>query len=353
MSVLNQSGEEQVECPLCMESLEVDDLNFFPCTCGYQVGRNFIFNLTLIRQFFQVSNRTSRRFADSAGTGFEQTRTASARPVARRIQKTRPTSSRCPRKSCPVSRRRSVKRISRGNRKRPRTANISRTLGLSRKTSYSSLGSRSGWRIPRKPTPSPPTVAAIKEGWPSLHQGSNGVDWHSVNGVHHIAGDTLGGHVQLPPDTWQSAFNFSHPPEDETVRVVLRISKGRAGEQTYHCVGSIPRSTTLTLTGCSILSSGPEFFQPVLSKWPTCCSRFLHLKTHELDPSHPLVNSSYQRHSSKDKIPDPRSKMELLNLMGDDSSSESVNIFREKQTEAVWTIAVGQCHLNIINYKFY
>uniref|UniRef100_A0AAR5PXD5 CCR4-NOT transcription complex subunit 4 n=1 Tax=Dendroctonus ponderosae TaxID=77166 RepID=A0AAR5PXD5_DENPD len=39
MSVLNQSGEEQVECPLCMESLEVDDLNFFPCTCGYQICR--------------------------------------------------------------------------------------------------------------------------------------------------------------------------------------------------------------------------------------------------------------------------------------------------------------------------
>lgn len=40
MSVLNQSGEEQVECPLCMEPLEVDDLNFFPCTCGYQVSVN-------------------------------------------------------------------------------------------------------------------------------------------------------------------------------------------------------------------------------------------------------------------------------------------------------------------------
>ncbi|KRT83021.1 RNA binding protein [Oryctes borbonicus] len=39
MSVLNQSGEEQVECPLCMEPLEVDDLNFFPCTCGYQICR--------------------------------------------------------------------------------------------------------------------------------------------------------------------------------------------------------------------------------------------------------------------------------------------------------------------------
>ncbi|CAH0548687.1 unnamed protein product [Brassicogethes aeneus] len=39
MSVLNQSGEEQQECPLCMEPLEVDDLNFYPCTCGYQICR--------------------------------------------------------------------------------------------------------------------------------------------------------------------------------------------------------------------------------------------------------------------------------------------------------------------------
>nr|XP_018906467.1 PREDICTED: CCR4-NOT transcription complex subunit 4 isoform X2 [Bemisia tabaci] len=39
MALLNQSGEEQVECPLCMEPLEVDDLNFFPCTCGYQICR--------------------------------------------------------------------------------------------------------------------------------------------------------------------------------------------------------------------------------------------------------------------------------------------------------------------------
>ncbi|XP_065343567.1 CCR4-NOT transcription complex subunit 4-like isoform X1 [Cloeon dipterum] len=39
MSVLNQSGEEQLECPLCMEPLEIDDINFHPCTCGYQICR--------------------------------------------------------------------------------------------------------------------------------------------------------------------------------------------------------------------------------------------------------------------------------------------------------------------------
>ncbi|XP_052066668.1 CCR4-NOT transcription complex subunit 4-like isoform X1 [Mytilus californianus] len=33
------AGEEQVECPLCMEPLEIDDVNFFPCTCGYQICR--------------------------------------------------------------------------------------------------------------------------------------------------------------------------------------------------------------------------------------------------------------------------------------------------------------------------
>ncbi|KAL5007338.1 hypothetical protein ScPMuIL_016144 [Solemya velum] len=32
-------GEEQVECPLCMEPLEIDDVNFYPCTCGYQICR--------------------------------------------------------------------------------------------------------------------------------------------------------------------------------------------------------------------------------------------------------------------------------------------------------------------------
>ena len=39
MNVMNTSGDELPECPLCMEPLEVDDLSFFPCTCGYQICR--------------------------------------------------------------------------------------------------------------------------------------------------------------------------------------------------------------------------------------------------------------------------------------------------------------------------
>ena len=38
MSVLNpNSDDEPQECPLCMEFLELDDINFYPCSCGYQV----------------------------------------------------------------------------------------------------------------------------------------------------------------------------------------------------------------------------------------------------------------------------------------------------------------------------
>ncbi|XP_030004457.1 CCR4-NOT transcription complex subunit 4 isoform X2 [Sphaeramia orbicularis] len=31
--------DDTMECPLCMEPLEIDDVNFFPCTCGYQICR--------------------------------------------------------------------------------------------------------------------------------------------------------------------------------------------------------------------------------------------------------------------------------------------------------------------------
>lgn len=33
------ANDDPVECPLCMETLEIDDVNFFPCTCGYQICR--------------------------------------------------------------------------------------------------------------------------------------------------------------------------------------------------------------------------------------------------------------------------------------------------------------------------
>ncbi|XP_068158491.1 CCR4-NOT transcription complex subunit 4-like [Drosophila tropicalis] len=35
----SHSNDDAVECPLCMEPFEVDDLTFFPCTCGYQICR--------------------------------------------------------------------------------------------------------------------------------------------------------------------------------------------------------------------------------------------------------------------------------------------------------------------------
>lgn len=36
---MSGNEEQSVECPLCMEPLEMDDINFFPCTCGYQICR--------------------------------------------------------------------------------------------------------------------------------------------------------------------------------------------------------------------------------------------------------------------------------------------------------------------------
>ena len=47
-SCLNLSGDESPECPLCMEFLELDDINFYPCTCGYQVTPTTRFRLKTI-----------------------------------------------------------------------------------------------------------------------------------------------------------------------------------------------------------------------------------------------------------------------------------------------------------------
>eukprot|EP00730_Choanoeca_flexa_P007752 TRINITY_DN12386_c0_g2_i1.p5 TRINITY_DN12386_c0_g2~~TRINITY_DN12386_c0_g2_i1.p5 ORF type:complete len:114 (+),score=4.59 TRINITY_DN12386_c0_g2_i1:47-388(+) len=33
------SSDEGEECPLCVEPLVLDDLQFFPCSCGYQICR--------------------------------------------------------------------------------------------------------------------------------------------------------------------------------------------------------------------------------------------------------------------------------------------------------------------------
>ncbi|GAU94682.1 hypothetical protein RvY_06407 [Ramazzottius varieornatus] len=33
----NGLGEDCIECPLCVEPFDLDDINFFPCTCGFQV----------------------------------------------------------------------------------------------------------------------------------------------------------------------------------------------------------------------------------------------------------------------------------------------------------------------------
>lgn len=38
MNGMANNSDDSVECPLCMEPFEVDDLTFFPCTCGYQVS---------------------------------------------------------------------------------------------------------------------------------------------------------------------------------------------------------------------------------------------------------------------------------------------------------------------------
>ena len=30
--------QDDLECPLCLEEMDVSDLNFKPCPCGYQVS---------------------------------------------------------------------------------------------------------------------------------------------------------------------------------------------------------------------------------------------------------------------------------------------------------------------------
>lgn len=36
-TMYSSSEEEEYDCPLCMEELDIADRNFRPCPCGYQV----------------------------------------------------------------------------------------------------------------------------------------------------------------------------------------------------------------------------------------------------------------------------------------------------------------------------
>lgn len=31
-------AQDDMDCPLCLEEMDISDLNFKPCPCGYQVG---------------------------------------------------------------------------------------------------------------------------------------------------------------------------------------------------------------------------------------------------------------------------------------------------------------------------
>jgi hypothetical protein len=35
----NEFIEDEWDCPLCMEEMDISDRNFKPCACGYQVRR--------------------------------------------------------------------------------------------------------------------------------------------------------------------------------------------------------------------------------------------------------------------------------------------------------------------------
>ena len=85
MSVLNLSGDEAPECPLCMDPLELDDYNFYPCSCGYQVGAT-------IENGKWVIN-LSRRFVGSVGTESGQKAMGCVQRADLPTLKTRQTSS--------------------------------------------------------------------------------------------------------------------------------------------------------------------------------------------------------------------------------------------------------------------
>lgn len=91
MNGMANNNDDSVECPLCMEPLEVDDLTFFPCTCGYQVS--VFLGVSVSRQSANVL--LIHRFADSAGTEFGQTKISCVQHVVKNIPKIQPTLNLC------------------------------------------------------------------------------------------------------------------------------------------------------------------------------------------------------------------------------------------------------------------
>jgi hypothetical protein len=45
-------SDEDLDCPLCMEELDIADRNFRPCTCGYQVKCSFLCQKNIISALF-------------------------------------------------------------------------------------------------------------------------------------------------------------------------------------------------------------------------------------------------------------------------------------------------------------
>ncbi len=82
------SPQEDAECPLCLEEMDISDLNFKPCPCGYQVG---ILNLSFT---FPSAHATFLlRFANSAGITSRRISTAAALRAGESIPMRRSSSS--------------------------------------------------------------------------------------------------------------------------------------------------------------------------------------------------------------------------------------------------------------------
>ena len=53
---MSDDSDDEASCPLCMEDLDADDINFFPCTCGYQVPADLNIDIVfLVKRFGLVS----------------------------------------------------------------------------------------------------------------------------------------------------------------------------------------------------------------------------------------------------------------------------------------------------------